>query len=435
MKTTEHNLHTPHTETLPCGLRIVSAPSTGNVVYCGMAVNTGTRDELAHESGMAHFCEHMTFKGTHNRRSWHILNRMECVGGDLNAYTGKEETIYYSAFLKEHFGRAVDLLFDITLGSTYPQNEMNKEVEVVIDEIESYNDSPSELIFDEFENLIFNGHTLGRNILGEAEQLRKLTGQDMQEFALRTYHPRNMVFFVYGDVAPEMVHREAARALKKVMESMPAELATQKGLTEDSTPEPITDQEFGRIAPTPYTPKDKVVHKNTHQAHVLIGTRCYGAKDSKHIRLYLLNNILGGPSMNSRLNLSLREKNGLVYTVESNMTCYTDTGVWSIYFGCDKKDVSKCKSLVLKELKKLTDAPLSEHALATAKRQIKGQIGIANDNSESVGLTLAKTYLHYHKVRNIEELFRKIDALTAAELHETAVELFAPEKLTTLIYK
>ena len=181
-------------------MRVICAPSATDVVYCGIAVDVGTRDELPDENGLAHFCEHLTFKGTHRRRSWHILNRMESVGGDLNAYTGKEETIYYTAFLKEHFARAVDLLADIVLGSTYPQTEMNMEVEVVIDEIESYNDSPSELIFDDFENLIFCGHPLGRNILGEAGRLRGFRSEDIQRFAWRLYRPDRMVFFVYGRI-------------------------------------------------------------------------------------------------------------------------------------------------------------------------------------------------------------------------------------------
>ena len=210
-----------HTETLPCGLRIICAPSATDVAYCGMAVNAGTRDELPDENGMAHFCEHLTFKGTHRRRAWHILNRMETVGGDLNAYTGKEETIYYTAFLKEHFTRAVDLLTDIVLGSTYPQAEMNKEVEVVIDEIESYNDSPAELIFDEFENLIFNGHPLGRSILGEAERLREFRSEDVKKFTGRLYLPTTMTLFVYGRIDAKTVRKEVEKALLRVAESRP----------------------------------------------------------------------------------------------------------------------------------------------------------------------------------------------------------------------
>lgn len=430
-----HRTQHIHTETLPCGLRIVSAPSLTGVAYCGLAVNAGTRDERANENGLAHFCEHLTFKGTRRRKAWHILNRMETVGGDLNAYTGKEETIYYTAFLKEHFARAIDLLTDIVLNSIYPQAEMDKEAEVVIDEIESYQDSPAELIFDDFENLVFSGHALGRNILGEAECLRTFRSEDAQAFTARYYTPRNMVLFVQGDIAPETVRREAARALKRVADSLEYGHPLRRLLEETGTPAPATDEETGRRAPLPYTPQEVVMHKDTHQAHVMIGTRCYSAHDPRHLHLYLLNNILGGPGMNSRLNLCLREKHGLVYSVESNMTCYTDTGVWSIYFGCDTHDVARCRKLVMKELARLREAPLSENALKAAKKQIKGQIGISFDNFENIALAQGKTFLHYGRVRNIDGLYARIDALTANDLHRTAQELFAPEQLTTLIYQ
>lgn len=434
---TTSNIHntskeTPFTTTLPCGLRLICAPSATDVAYCGIAVNAGTRDEEANENGLAHFCEHLTFKGTHRRRAWHILNRMEAVGGDLNAYTGKEETVYYTAFLKEHFSRAVDLLTDIVFGSVYPQPEMNKEVEVVIDEIESYNDSPAELIFDDFERLVFDGHPLGRNILGEADHLREFKSQDVQKFATRLYRPDNAILFVYGQIEPETVKREVEKSLRRVASSLLENAPLKKLLTENSIQEKHIPL---REAIPPYRPQKITVKKNTHQAHVMIGCRAYSAKDPRHIALYLLNNILGGPGMNSRLNLSLREKNGLVYSVESNMTCYTDTGVWSIYFGCDEHDVARCQRLVANELKKLTAAPMSETALAAAKRQIKGQIGISGDNFESMALAMGKTFLHYDRPRSIEKLYGKIDALTADELHKVACELFAPENLTTLIYK
>ena len=423
-----------YTETLPCGLRLVCAPSNSDVAYCGIAIDAGTRDELETESGLAHFCEHLTFKGTYRRRSWHILNRMELVGGDLNAYTGKEETIYYSAFLKEHFSRAVDLLTDIFLGSTYPQTEMIKEVEVVIDEIESYNDSPSELIFDEFENLIFNGHPLGRNILGEAPRLRELRSEDVQRFADRLYTLTNMVFFVYGKIEPKIIRRELDKALVKVAQSLPEDAPLRQEILNPTTTV-ATDNRANRSEPPTYIPQEVIRKKDTHQAHVLIGTRAYSARDPRHLSLYLLNNILGGPGMNSRLNISLREKNGLVYTVESVMTTYTDTGVWSVYFGCDPHDISRCKRLVMKELKRLADQPLSESALKAAKQQIKGQIGISYENSESVALAMGKTFLHYRQTRDKERLFQKIDALTAEDLHAVAKEMFQPENLTTLIYK
>ena len=422
-----------HTETLSCGIRLICAPSSSDVAYCGIAIDAGTRDEMEMEGGLAHFCEHLTFKGTHRRRSWHILNRMETVGGDLNAYTGKEETIYYSAFLKEHFSRAVDLLTDIVLGSTYPQTEMNKEVEVVIDEIESYNDSPSELIFDEFENLIFSGHPIGRNILGEAERLREFRTEDVQRFADRLYTLHNMVFFVYGKITPKIVRRELEKALTKVALTLPEDAPLRQQILCPKQTDETTENH--RENPPAYTPQEVIRKKDTHQAHVLIGTRAYSARDPRHLSLYLLNNILGGPGMNSRLNISLREKNGLVYTVESNMTTYTDTGVWSVYFGCDPHDINRCKRLVMKELKRLAEKPLSETALKAAKQQIKGQIGISYENSESVALAMGKTFLHYHQARNKERLFQKIDALTANDLHAVAKELFEPDNLTTLIYR
>lgn len=422
------------TGVLPCGLRIVCTPSATDVAYCGIAVDAGTRDEYDDESGLAHFCEHLTFKGTHRRRAWHILNRMEAVGGDLNAYTGKEETVYYAAFLKEHIGRAIDLLADIVFGSVYPQPEMNKEVEVVIDEIESYNDSPAELIFDDFERMVFNGHPLGRNILGEADRLRQFTSVDVQRFAGRHYRPENAVLFVYGRVEPSQVMKEAERALKRVGVSLLEDAPLKRVLLEDNAGCGSSNTNVRGPLPD-YCPQQLVIEKDTHQAHVMIGCRAYSARDPRHIALYLLNNILGGPGMNSRLNLSLREKNGLVYNVESNMTCYTDTGIWSIYFGCDVHDVPRCRRLVSAELKKLVAAPLSETALAAAKRQIKGQIGISCDNFESMALAMGKTFLHYNRPRDIERLFRKIDALTAAALQQTAAELFCPDNLTTLIYK
>ena len=434
-----HSSLTPvqfHTETLPCGMRIVCRPSATDVAYCGMAVNAGTRDERPDENGMAHFCEHLTFKGTHRRRSWHILNRMEGVGGELNAYTGKEETIYYTAFLKEHFARATDLLADIVLGSTYPQAEMNKEVEVVIDEIESYNDSPAELIFDDFENLVFHGHPLGRNILGESGRLRQFRSADVQRFAARLYRPDNMVFFVYGNIPPSTVRRELEKALQRVALSLPEDHPVRRALLGVENVEEANGQtDEGRTAVPAYQPQEVTLHKDTHQAHVMMGTRAYSVRDPRHLALYLLNNILGGPGMNSRLNLSLRERHGLVYTVESNLTSYTDTGVWSIYFGCDPHDVARCRRLVLKELNRLAAAPLGEKALEATKRQIKGQIGISHDSFESVALSMGKRFLHYGRTQDIQSLYEHIDRLTAADLHAVAQDLFRPENLTTLIYR
>lgn len=418
------NNTSPFTATLPCGMRVLILPSMSNVVYCGIAVKAGTRDELPHESGMAHFCEHLTFKGTKSRTSRQIINYMESVGGDVNAYTGKEETVYYASVLKEDFRRAAKILCDIVLNSTYPQSEMEKEVEVVIDEIESYKDSPSELIFDEFEQLIFKGHPLGRNILGEADRLRTLKREDVLSYARRMYRPENMIFFIHGQVNPETAVNEINKNI--------TEIQNQKTETETENSTVFSTQ---NIPVPPYQAESVYRKKDTHQAHVLIGTRAYGANDSRHIPLYLLNNILGGPGMSSRFNLILRERNGLVYTVESNITSYTDTGVWSVYFGCDPHDVTRCRKLILKELERWRQAPVSERILTAAKKQIKGQIGISYDNSENVALSSGKTFLLYHKIKEQKELFQKIDSITAGDLHQIARELFAPENLTTLIYQ
>ena len=416
-------------------MRVICAPSATDVVYCGIAVDAGTRDELPDENGLAHFCEHLTFKGTHRRRSWHILNRMESVGGDLNAYTGKEETIYYTAFLKEHFARAVDLLADIVLGSTYPQTEMNKEVEVVIDEIESYNDSPSELIFDDFENLIFCGHPLGRNILGEAGRLRGFRSEDIQRFARRLYRPDRMVFFVYGRIEPAHACREITKALKRVASSLPEGHPFQTLLQTDASPARPDRNDAARTAVPEYRPQTVTLHKDTHQAHVMLGARAYNAYDDKRTALYLLNNILGGPGMNSRLNVALRERRGLVYNVESNLTSYTDTGAFCIYFGTDPEDVDTCLKLTYKELKRMRDMKMTSSQLAAAKKQLIGQICVASDNFENNALSMAKTFLHYNKFENLAVVCKRIEALTADDLLEVANEMFAEEYLSTLIYR
>ena len=403
------------TFTLPNGLRLIHTTSPTNVAYCGFAIDAGTRDELPQEQGMAHFVEHLIFKGTEKRKAWHILNRMENVGGDLNAYTNKEETVIYSAFLKEHFARAVELLTDIVFHSTFPEQEIAKEVEVIIDEIQSYEDSPAELIFDDFEELIFPDHPLGRNILGTPEQLRRFGSQDALRFTGRYYRPSNMVFFVQSDID----FKRIVRTVEKAMAEIP--FSAVEG--------------YQRQAPLPYQPQQLTLHKDTHQAHVMIGGRGYNAYDERRTGLYLLNNILGGPGMNSRLNISLREKRGLVYTVESNLTAYTDTGTFCIYFGCDQEDADYCAELVHKELKKLRDHTLTSSQLHAAKKQIIGQIGVASDNFENNALDMAKCFLHYKRYEEKEEVFQRIESLTATELLEIANEMFSENYLSTLIYK
>ena len=407
---------TYNTFTLDNGLRVIHLPSASQVVYCGYQIAVGTRDELPGEEGLAHFCEHMTFKGTERRHALQVINALEGVGGELNAFTNKEDTVFYAAISKEHFMHAVDVLTDIVFHSTYPQQEIDKEVEVICDEIESYNDSPAELIYDEFENILFEGHPLGHNILGQADHIRSYTTEDALRFVRRHYHPANAVFFVYGDID----FKRLVRMLKNA--DFPEEAERQ-----DSPVMPLTE--------TSRVEKTITRQRGTHQAHVMIGTRGYRYDDPRRMTLYLLNNVIGGPGMNARLNLSLRERRGLVYTVESTMASYSDTGLWSIYFGCDHHDVKRCLRLVRTELDRMMQKPLSERQLTAAKRQLKGQIAIACDNREQFALDFGKSYLHHGHERDLDALYRRIDAITAEQIQQTACELFAADRLTTLIFE
>ena len=400
--------------TLPNGLRMVHLPVNSPVSYCGFAVNAGTRDENEDEFGLAHFVEHMIFKGTEKRKAWHILNRMENVGGELNAYTTKEETFVYSIFMEENFGRAFELLTDLVFHSQFPKQEIEKEVDVILDEINSYEDSPSELIFDEFENLLYKGHALGHNILGDEESLLRFDSESGRSFMRRFYAPENMVFFSMG-----------RKDFKKILKS------AESALSDISFPM----AERIRKAPDPIEACVRQIHKDTHQAHVLIGGRAFSMHDKKRIPLFLLNNILGGPGMNNRLNVSLREKHGLVYNVESNLTSYTDTGTFCIYFGCDPADLDYCTRLVYKELKRLRDVRMTSSQLAAAKKQLIGQIGVASDNNENNALGMGKTFLHYNKCETSEAVFHRIEQLTSEALLEVANEMFAEDYLSTLIYR
>ena len=455
-----------NTYTLDNGLRIIHLPSDSKVVYCGYQINAGTRNEEPGEEGLAHFCEHVTFKGTERRKAWHILNCLESVGGDLNAYTNKEGTVYYSAILKEHIARAVDLLSDIVFHSVYPQAEIDKEVEVICDEIESYNDSPAELIYDEFENILFKGSPLGHNILGTAEQVRAFKTEDALRFTRKLYRPDNAIFFSYGDID----FKKLVKLIQKALGECPKgrELACSADCKSAETPteeriaeETPTDERIAEETPTGETPTEEmeagdanhkvqsskfnvqskvagqtiVMQKNTHQAHVMIGTRAYDVSDDRRMPLYLLNNMLGGPGMNAKLNLALREHNGLVYTVESTMVAYGDTGTWSIYFGCDEHDVKRCLRLVRKELDKFMQKPLSDAQLKAAKKQIKGQIGVACDNRENFALDFGKSFLHYGWEKNVDRLYEQVDEITAEQIQTVAKELFDKDRLTTLIFK
>ncbi len=409
--------------TLANGLRVIHLPSASPVVYCGIGINAGARHEALGEEGLAHFCEHTTFKGTSRRSALQILNALESVGGDLNAFTNKEDTVFYAAIQREHFSRAVDLLCDIVFCSEYPQHEIEREIDVICDEIESYNDSPAELIYDEFENLIFRGHPLGHNILGTRQQVQQFTSLDARRFTQRYYRPDNAIFFVYGDVD-----------FDRMVKMLEKRVSDERNLV---TPN-LSSQTSNRFA-TPHSQREKSQTSNFksqpshHQAHVMMGVQTYSYDDPRRMPLFLLNNILGGPGMNARLNLSLRERHGLVYTVESSQVSYSDTGCWSVYFGCDHHDVKRCLRLVHRELDRLVQHPLSERQLQAAKRQLKGQLAIACDNREQFALDFAKHFLHYGHERSIDELLLRIDAITSVQIQNVAQELFAPDKLQLLM--
>ena len=415
------------THTLENGLRIIYLPSPSQVVYCGYQIAAGTRNERSGEEGLAHFCEHMTFKGTEKRNALQIINALEGVGGELNAFTNKEDTVFYAAISKEHFTQAVDILTDIVFHSTYPQHEIDKEVEVICDEIESYNDSPAELIYDEFENILFEGHPLGHNILGKAEQLHTYTTKDALRFVRRHYRPDNAIFFAYGDIDFKRLCR-IIRNEELVIRNDDYQTSTEKNGVQ-------SNHNFSFLISDSSLNKTLTRSLGTHQAHVMLGTRAYDIHHPLRIPLYLLNNILGGPGMNARLNLSLRERHGLVYTVESTMVSYGDTGIWSIYFGCDPHDVKKCLRLVRRELDKVMQKPLSATQLRNAKRQLKGQIAIACDNREQFALDFGKSFLHYGWEKDITHLYESIDQVTAENIQKVANDLFATEKLTTLIFQ
>lgn len=404
-----------NTLTLPCGLRIVHERTASDVVHCGCMVLAGTRHEADADSGMAHFIEHMSFKGTERRPASRIANALERYGGDLNAFTNKQETVYTATVLRADFRRAADVLTDIVFHSLYRDAEIRREVEVICDEIESYHDSPAELIFDEFEALLFEGHALGRDILGDAARLRTYTTADARRFADACYRPDNAVFYVVGNVAFTTV----VRTLTALMPAMPPS-------------EPLVLPSAPLSA---YRPREAVVRKDTHQAHVLIGARTFGGSDPRRYALSLLNNILGGPGMNSRLNVRLREKSGLVYTVDSSLVTYTDAGWWGVYFGCDPEDVATCRRQVRSELDRLVRTPLSEYQLREAKRQLCGQLRIADAGTESHALAACRAFARYGVRYDLDTVCSRINAVTAADVQALAEWLFDAGNVTTLIYK
>ena len=400
-------------------MRIIHATNNSPISYCGVLINSGTRDELDNESGIAHFTEHMLYKGTSKRRPHHIINRMEDVGGELNAFTSKEETGVYTVFFEEYLERSIELLADMIFNSQFSEKQLERERIVILDEINSYLDTPSALIYDDFEQVVYNNHDLGKPILGTPESLMQITSEAMRDYVQRQFRPDNMIFFSLGSTPFNKV-------LKKVKKHF--EVFTSSATASEVTPlKP-------RIAPPKNITKNIAVDKDTHQSHYILGRKTISMFHPDRVPLYLLNSILGGLGMNSRLNTSLREKNGLVYTVESTHSLYSDSGVFSVYFGCDPDNTKKCLSLIQKEFVKLKNTLLTPQQLSKAKKQLKGELGIASENKENMAFEMAKCFLHFDRYITLEEIVEQIDHVTAEQIKNLANTLLKLDDFSSLHY-
>ncbi|MBI9059112.1 MAG: insulinase family protein [Labilibaculum sp.] len=402
------------THTLSNGIRLIHHSVNANVAHCGIILNTGSRDEKEEEWGIAHYIEHVVFKGTTKRKAYHILSRMEDVGGELNAYTTKEETCVYTTFLDKDYKRALELIGDITFNSIFPEKELEKEKEVILDEINSYKDSPSELIFDDFEELIFKDDPIGRNILGTPKHVKAFKRDDILNFIKNNYHTDQMVISSVGNID----FKKLVKMVEKFFGHIPESIRTTK-----------------RTKPNSYKARTQTMIKKTYQRHCVMGNIAYDLDDERRIPLSLLTNILGGPGMNSRLNMSLRERHGLAYNIEANYTPYADTGVFSIYFGTDKGNLDKCLSLINKEMDLLCTKKLGPGQLTRAKNQMIGQIAISSENNENLMLSIGKSFLLYNRIDSLDELYQKVESITAEQLIEVANEILNKDLLTTLMYK
>jgi len=403
------------TFTLPNGIQLIHKQIDSPVAHCGLIINTGSRDEEEQEHGLAHLIEHLIFKGTKKRKAYHILSRMEDVGGELNAYTTKEETCIHTTFFNNYYARAFELIRDITFNSVFPPKEIVKEKEVVIDEINSYKDSPFELIFDDFEELIFDGNPVARNILGTEASLQNINADSIKTFYQKNYPTTQMVVSSVGKYSFEKVKKYFITYFSDI----PCRYPVNSRIIYD---------------PNAYTPLYKQLVKDTHQAHCIVGIPAYSFNDPRRLALHLLNNYLGGPGLNSKLNLVLREKKGYAYNVESNYSSFSDTGVLCIYFGTDTKDLKKCLSITRRELNRFCTKTMGTTQLTRAKKQLTGQIAISAENNENQMLSIGKSQLVYNRVDDLETICRKIDGITAQQILEVANDIFNPEKLSTLIY-
>jgi len=384
------------------------------VAHCGLFLNVGSRDELPHEKGIAHFVEHLIFKGTKKRKAFHILSRMDDAGGEINAYTSKEETCIHSSFLKNDYERSLELMSDILFQSVFPSKEIDKEKEVIIDEINSYKDTPSELIFDDFEELVFKNKPLGSNILGDPAMLKKFSKQDIEDFVRRNYHPEKMVISSIGNIPfDKLIH-----LVEKYFGEIPSG-------SSGSHREAIND----------YTPQQITEKKATNQSHTIIGNIAYGMHDSNRIPMALMENIIAGPGLNNRLNMSLREKMGYVYHVESNYTPFSDIGLFSVYFGTEHGKREKSIEHTLKEFEKLRNQKLGKIQFSKAKKQLFGQIAINAENRASLMLSVGKSFLFTGKADTLDEIHQKIEQITPKDILFVANEVLPPEKLSILTYE
>lgn len=399
--------------TLKNGIRVVHVPASGQVCYCGLIVNTGSRDEADDEYGMAHFVEHVVFKGTTHRKAYHILSRLDEVGGELNAYTTKEETAVHASFLERDFERASELIADMVFCSTFPERELAKEKEVIADEISSYRDTPSEMIFDEFEEQIFSSPALGHNILGSVESLSAFDADSVRRFMKRQYNTDQMVFSVWGNLDWNRVLRVARKYYEPVEENKRTCKRTPAGS---------------------YRLSSVTQNLNTNQCHVVLGGMAPDAYSPDRLPMYMLSNMLGGPCMNSRLSLLLREKNGIAYNVETSYTPFVDTGLFTIYFGTDAENLDRSLRIVNKELRLLCSQPLTEGRLSRLKRQFFGQLMMSADNGESQMLSTGRGVLLYNAIDDPVEVQRRIEAVTAADIMAVARRTIDPDVLSRRIY-
>ena len=403
-----------NTYQLKNGIRLIHRPNKSEVAHFGLIVHTGTRDENPDEHGMAHFMEHMFFKGTIKRSPYQIISRLEDVGGEINAYTTKEETALYASFLKQDYRRAMELIQDIFLHSSFPEKEREKEAEVILSEIQGYDDSPSELIFDRAEELLFPDHSIGRNILGTEESLSKFRNGTMLKFLTENYATDEMVLSLVGNISFEGF-REAA---EKYFGDIPQKSRSRK-----------------RIVPQTVSSLKIIEKRNAFQKHCILLGPAYALPDQKRLQLYLLNNILGGPGMNSRLNMALRERRGYSYSAESHYAPYTDTGVMMIYFSCDADKFSRSMQVTREEIRKLRTSLITDKRLAHARKQLMGQLAISHENNEHLMLTSGKRYLIFNRVESLGSIRNKLEEISSARLRDTANEVLDLQTLNTLIFE